>query len=379
VITRESAHALVTQLLDAAGQHDLARLMVLYAENAVAISPVFGEVIGKAAIAETWEMLFLTLTDLRVEVSDLLVDGDRIAVMSSIATSGRAGWFGAPGGGGPIGYRLVLMLTVADGKIIRDERIYDSTGVVERLEKARRDREMRTAADVQRALQSREPHVAGFCESVGHSMPCRAIGGDFFDFMTLPSGEVGVALGDVAGKGPAAALLAAMLQGMFCVEAPTGGGPAATLSRMNQRLAARHVEARFATLFYGVLSANGTLVYTNAGHNPPVLLTRDGIHRLTAGGPVLGLFADATFEQETIEVKSQDTLVMFTDGVTEARSASDEEFGELRLMQCLSGAPRSSPVALLNGIFSTLREFCLQADQSDDITATVTRYIETPR
>jgi len=90
-------------------------------------------------------------------------------------------------------------------------RVYDNTGVLERLEKARLDKELRTAADVQRALLSRTAHLFRFCESVGDSVPCRAIGGDFFEYVELPSGDVGVAMGDVAGKGPAAALLSAML------------------------------------------------------------------------------------------------------------------------------------------------------------------------
>src|SRR5206468_4300269 len=165
---------------------------------------------------------------------------------------------------------------------------YDSSNVIERLEKARIDKELRTAADVQRALLSRTAHVARFCEVVGHSIPCRAIGGDFFEFAELPSGSVAVAMGDVAGKGPAAALLAAMLQGMIAIEAPGGATPAVAVSRLNRRLAAREIEARFATFVYGILSPDGRFAYTNAGHNAPAVLTRGGIRRLTKGGPILG-------------------------------------------------------------------------------------------
>ncbi len=233
-MSREEALALVRQLVDAAHRRDISRLMDAYAYEAVAVSPVFGEVRGRAAIAATWETLFSTLADIAIEVSDVLVDGDRIAVLSTIATTVRIGWFGRSASGGPISYRLVLLLTVAGGKIVHDERIYDSTGVLERLEKARLDKELRTAADVQRALLSRTAHLGRFCESVGDSVPCRAIGGDFFEYVELPSGDVGIAMGDVAGKGPAAALLAAMLQGMLAAAAPAGGGPAVTLSRINQ-------------------------------------------------------------------------------------------------------------------------------------------------
>jgi len=373
-MSREQALALVRQVIDAAGRRDFSRLMDLYGDEAVVVSPVFGQVEGRAAIAATWEKLLSTFSDVAVEVSDILVDGDRVVVLSTVRTTDRIGWFGLPPTGSPIDYRLVLLFTVAGGKIVHDERIYDSAGVLERLEKSRLDKELRTAAEVQRALSPRTAHRGRFCESVGDSVPCRAIGGDFFEFVELPSGDIGIAMGDVAGKGPAAALLAAMLQGMFAAEAPAGGGPAGTLARINQRLAARRLESRFATLVYSVLSSDGRLVCSNAGHNPPALVTGDGIRRLETGGPILGAFGDAAFEEETLHLRDRDTLVMFTDGVTEARNASDEEFGENRLMTCLSASAVSTPVVLLNRIFAAVREFCQRADQSDDITVTVTRF-----
>ena len=373
-MTREQAIALVRRLIDAAGRRDVSSIADCYAEKAVAVSPVFGDVRGRTRIAETWAMLWSTFTDLALDVSDLLVEGDRIAVLGTVKTTDRLGWFGLPATGAPLNYRIVLLLTVAGGKIVHDERIYDSAGLVERLEKARLDKELRTAADMQRALLSRTAHVNHFCESVGDSVPCRAIGGDFFEFVELPSGDVGLAMGDVAGKGPAAALLAAMLQGMLAADAPAGGGPAVTLARLNRRLAARQIESRFATMVYGVLSSDGRFIYSNAGHNPPLLLARDGVRRLTTGGPILGVFADAIFEEECLHLHGLDTLVMFTDGVTEARNAGDEEFGDDRLITCLTTGTGSPPLALLGRIFDTVRAFCQLSDQTDDITATVTRF-----
>src|SRR5436190_2263442 len=177
-MTREEAHALVRDLLQAAGHRDLAYMIGCYAEDAVAISPIFGEVRGRDRIGATWATLFATFADLKLDVSTVLVDADRIAVLSTVTTTDRIGWFGLPATGGTISYRLVLLLTVVEGKIVRDERIYDSTGVLERLEKARLDKELRTAAEMQRMLLSRTVHLGAFCESVGDSMPCRAIGGD---------------------------------------------------------------------------------------------------------------------------------------------------------------------------------------------------------
>jgi len=372
-LTREQALALVQRLMDKAQRRNIAQLVECYAEHAIAVSPVFGEVRGRAAIAETWQRLFATFADFAVEITDILVDGDRIAVLSAIETTDRRGWFGLRATGSPISYRLVLLLTIENGLLVRDERIYDSAGILERLEKARLDKELRTAAEVQRALLARTTYRSAFCESIGDSVPCRAIGGDFFDFIELSAGGVGLVMGDVAGKGPAAALLASLLQGMFAVEAPTGDGPAATLTRINQRLAARRLESRFATVVYAVISPDGRLTYANAGHNLPALLSRDGIRRLDVGGPILGAFANVTFEQETLTLRDGDMLTMFTDGVTEARSAADEEFGEHRLLACLNAAP-AEPAALLEHIFDAVRGFCGDAEQSDDITVAVTSF-----
>lgn len=371
---RERALALVQDLRLVAGARDFDRLSQLYAVDAVALSPVFGELHGRAGIVASWQTLLTTFADIALEISEVLVDGERVAVLSQVRLTDRSGWFGMPATGSPIDYRIVLLLTLKDGQIVRDERIYDSVGLLERLEKVRIDRELRAAADVQRALLTRTAHRTAFCEAVGHSVPCRAIGGDFFDFVDLPAGAVGIALGDVAGKGPAAALLAALVQGMFAVQAPLGGGPAETVRHLNERLAARHVEARFATLVYAVVAPDGRLTYSNAGHNAPVLLTRRGTQRLVPGGPILGAFPGVTFGEETIQLDDRDTLVMFTDGVTEARSRSDEEFGEARLQLPLEGATSLPPAEVLRRIFEGVREFCQDADQSDDITATVTRF-----
>lgn len=371
-MTRDEALALVQRLLNGARRGDLETVRDCYAEDAVAISPAFGHVRGRDAILGTWARLFSS-TDVAVDISTILVDGNRVAVLGAITTSDLAGWFGLPSIGAPMGYRLVLLFTLAGGKVVSDERLYDSAGLLERLEKARLDKELRTAADVQRALASRTGRVGGFYEAAGESIPCRAIGGDFFEFLELSSGDVGIVMGDVAGKGPPAALLAAMLLGMFAAD-PDARHPSATLDRINRRLAARDLGSRFATIVYAVLSPSGHLVSSNAGHNAPALVTHEGIHRLSAGGPVLGAFADATFAEEMHQLRRGDVLVMFTDGVTEARNVQDEEFGDARLLTALRAADTESPTALLERILADVRTFCQNAEQSDDITVAAARF-----
>jgi ketosteroid isomerase-like protein len=373
-VSRESVLSVVQQLLTAARARDVVRMRELYAPDAIAISPVFGSVRGRDAIVNTWQTLFATFTDTTVSIADVLVDGNRVAVLSTLRATDRAGLFGRPATGGIINYRLVLLFTVEGGLVVRDERIYDSSGVVERLEKARLDKELQTAASVQRALSPRGAHRGRFSESAGDSVPCRAIGGDFFEFIELPSGGSGILLGDVAGKGPAAALLAAMLQGMFAIEAPRTADPATTVSRINARIAMRRLDARYATLVYAVLAADGSLRYSNAGHNPPVLLTARGMRRLFTGGPIVGAFPDAHFESEKLRLAPGDSLVMFSDGVTEARNGASEEFGEERLLTSLQENAAAKPSDLLAAIFSTVHAFCGKVDPSDDITVTVTRF-----
>ena len=373
-MTPETAVAWVQSVQSALNAQDLPRLVSFYAEDAVIISPMFRTLRGSAEIANSWKILYSMFPDWKTQISDVLVDGDRVAGLGMITATDRRGWFGLPAIGVPISYRATIVWTVAEGRIVREEQLYDLTAVIEHVEKAQLDRDLRTAAEVQAALLSRATRAGHYYEAVGNSVACRAISGDFFEFIELPSGEFGVALDDVSGKGTAAAVLAAMLQGMFAVEAQTGNHPAVTLARINRALVRRGLESRFVTLVYGVLSPNGRLIYSNAGHNPPVILARNGIRRLTIGGPILGTFQDARFEEEELSLDEQDTLVMFTDGVTEATNVNREEFGEDRLMSCLN-AYRASPVRdMLNGLFRSVSEFCKETPQRDDITATVTRF-----
>lgn len=370
---RERTLAAPAALLKAARARDTAAVAACYAEDAVAISPLFGEARGRDQIAATWQTLFSTFVEVSVNVADTMVDDNRVAVFASLSTVDKLGWFGRAPTGGTITYRLVLIFTVVDGRIVRDERLYDSAGLLERLEKTRLDKELRTAGEVQRALVPRTARSGAFCEWIGDSVPSRAIGGDFFEFIELPTGAVGMVLGDVSGKGPAAALLAALVQGMFAVEASTGDSPAAVISRINARLAARHLESRFVTLVYAVLTGDGCLQYANAGHNPPMLLSRDGLRALDAGGTVLGWLPTTAYRDETVVLQPGDTLVMFTDGVTEARDGEGNEFGDERLAATLRAHASASPAALLDQIFADVHAFSAGAEQNDDMTVVVTK------
>jgi serine phosphatase RsbU (regulator of sigma subunit) len=255
---------------------------------------------------------------------------------------------------------------------IENARLYRET-----MEKARMEQEMRIAAEIQQALLPKSGRVGSYFRAAAASLPCRSIGGDFYDYVDMPGGSLGFALGDVAGKGPPAALLSAMMQGIFAAQAASSDGPSETIARVNLALYRRGIESRFVTLMYGVLNPDGTLLYCNAGHNPPLVISstgREPVRRLDRGGPIVGLFESATYEDGTVRLVPGDWLVVFSDGVSEALSAAGDEYGEARIVACVQENASLEPPRLLETIFTNVREFARGAAQSDDITAMVLRF-----
>lgn len=372
-MTRDEATLLVQELADAVNAHDVARIMRTYADDAVTVSPVTGRLSGREAIREWWQRIFTIFPDWTVSVSDVLVDGDRIAFFGSAAATDHNGWFGQPPTGEPFAYRSIIVLNLRDGRIVRDERVYDLSGILDRLEKKRLEKEMQMAADVQRILLPRIERSTPFCRIAADSIPSRAIGGDFFESIAFESGGIAIALGDVSGKGAPAALLGAMIQGMLASEAHAGAKPASVVTAINSLLSRRNLKSRFCTFVFGTLLPGGKFDYVNAGHNPPLLLARDGsMRRLGSTGPVLGIFADAVFNEEAIELRDGDTIVFFSDGVTEARDAHDEEFGEERLIGCVRSAAGRPAAAMLDQILRRVHDFA--EAPADDMTVVVMMY-----
>jgi sigma-B regulation protein RsbU (phosphoserine phosphatase) len=246
------------------------------------------------------------------------------------------------------------------------------------IEKARLDEELKIAANIQQMLVPRGQRSGGHFEAIGSTLPCRAIGGDFFDCVDVPPAGFGFTVADVAGKGAPAALLTAVLQGGFGAQAAFGAAPAETLSRLNLLLLRRAIESRFATMFYGVLEADGRLTYCNAGHNPPFVLQGTQVRRLDKGGLILGLFEHATYDQETITLQPGDLVVVFSDGVSEALDPEGAEFGEDRILECLLAHRALDPPQMLEALTGAVHRFAAGATQSDDVTALIVRYTGQP-
>jgi sigma-B regulation protein RsbU (phosphoserine phosphatase) len=268
------------------------------------------------------------------------------------------------------GTRTGLETLAAEASVaIENARLYR-----EKLEKARMEQEMRIAAEIQQALLPKPRASLGFVEAAAASIPCRSIGGDFFDYLDEPGNSFGFTLGDVAGKGPPA-LMSAMMQGMFAAQAYSPDGPSIAITHINKALCRRGLESRFVTLMFGILSSDGKLTYCNAGHNPPFVIGKNGVRRLEAGGPVVGLLEFAPFEQETVALDPGDTVVVFSDGVSEALNAAGDEFGDARLLAVCEPAVGAGSQLLVEKIITSVRAFTIGAAQSDDITVMVIRYL----
>jgi sigma-B regulation protein RsbU (phosphoserine phosphatase) len=244
----------------------------------------------------------------------------------------------------------------------------------ESAEKARLDRDLRIAADIQRALLPEPAFDAGMADLAAASIPCRTVGGDFFDYLEVGERAFGFALGDVAGKGPPAALLAAAVQSNFAAHAPVSATPADAMERINKALLRRAIEARFATMFYGAITADGQLSYSNAGQEPPLVVRADGTSWLEEGGPVLGLLSIATYQYATVPLRPGDLVVVCSDGVTEARNLAGDEFGRDRLVEALHGYHGAKPEEALERVLGAVKQFSQGAAQGDDITLLILRY-----
>src|SRR5437660_309338 len=244
----------------------------------------------------------------------------------------------------------------------------------EALDKAKYEQELKVAAAIQQSLLPMGNREGAFFSTSAASIACRAVGGDFFDYADLPTDQFGFIVGDVAGKGSPAALLAAAVLGMFSAEATYHSSASQLITRLNHGLFWRAIESRVLTTFYGMLGPDGSLTYCNAGHNAPLLVSRSGIRRLETGGVVLGLFDTAQFEEETVKLEPGDLIVLFSDGVTEAMNPAGEEFTDERLIECANAHRGETPQAAVEALLADVRTFCEDATQSDDVTILLVRY-----
>jgi phosphoserine phosphatase RsbU/P len=215
-------------------------------------------------------------------------------------------------------------------------------------------------------------------ERIGCSARCqqlRALGGDCYDFLPIRHNQLAFAIGDASGKSLPAALMIVNVQSSLRTAALFAGDkPATVLGAVNRQVHSASLADRFATLFYGVLDADTRLLrYANAGHNPPMVIRQNGdVAQLDAGGLPLGLFTHSAYDEGTFQLFPGDTVIAYTDGVTEAVNLAGEEWGVEGIRKAAVESKAESAEELVEAVFASLEEYC-KGRRMDDATTVVIR------
>jgi sigma-B regulation protein RsbU (phosphoserine phosphatase) len=249
----------------------------------------------------------------------------------------------------------------------------------ERAQRERFNRELEIAREVQDHLfPQRLPAVPGL-DYCGRCRPAREVGGDYYDFLELPEGRLGIAVGDVSGKGVGAALMMASLEATLRSQASVGHDLAELMERVNSLVSQASSANRYATLFYAEYDPRSRrLSYVNAGHNPPVILRKAAsacrVFRLETGGPVIGLLQQC-YQEATFPLEPGDLVVLFTDGVSESMNTRDEDWGEDRLIEFAKTCHGLTAFEAMTRILAAAEAFAAGASQHDDMTLVVLRVL----
>jgi sigma-B regulation protein RsbU (phosphoserine phosphatase) len=272
--------------------------------------------------------------------------------------------------------QLLKSVVFQSGLALENSRLASAVAL-EIAEREKMNREIEIAREVQQRLFPQNlPPMPGL-DYWGACRPAQGVGGDYYDFVPLAGGSIGIAVGDVSGKGIAAALLMASLQASLRGQALQHGGDLTrVMANVNRLVYDATPPNRYATFFYAQYEPDAhRLIYVNAGHNPPVILRRlDGeIHviRLETGGPVIGLFREAPYQQGSLKLEPGDILVGFTDGISEAMNSQDEEWGEERLLPALQLYADQSAAEIIPSVMAAADIFVDGAPQHDDMTLVV--------
>jgi sigma-B regulation protein RsbU (phosphoserine phosphatase) len=235
------------------------------------------------------------------------------------------------------------------------------------------NRELEIAREVQeRLFPQKVPKIAGV-DCWGYCRPARGVGGDYYDFIELPEGRLGIAIGDVSGKGIAAALLMASLQASLRGQAMAEIQDLAELMRnVNKLVYDASQSNRYATFFYGEFDpATRHFAYVNAGHNAPIVLRGGVALRLEASGPVVGLLPGVGYTMDGCQLEPGDIFIGYTDGISEAMNEQDEEWEEERFISAARACARAGAKEMIEGIFRCADAFTGNAKQYDDMTLLV--------
>ncbi|MBX3299222.1 MAG: SpoIIE family protein phosphatase [Acidobacteria bacterium] len=272
------------------------------------------------------------------------------------------------------GEHLDILTTLASVASIRVE---NASLLDERINRERMERELELATEIQQRFQPAGPPKMDGYEFQGISFSCYEIGGDYYDFIPLHDGRMLIALGDVSGKGTAAALLMSSLHAAVHGQVAARRTLEETVASVNEYLAENTPANRFVTLFIAELDpASARLRFINAGHNPPLIARTSGeIELLESGGLPLGLMTIAQYEPGEITLEKGDAIVVYSDGVSEANNLAEEEFGLERLRAVVKNNLSRSASGIRDKVESALSEFTGTAPANDDITLVIVKRV----
>lgn len=267
---------------------------------------------------------------------------------------------------------LLVLTTIASVAAIKIE---NARLIEERIEKKRMEEELKVASEIQIRLQPLSPPRIPNYDMVGISFPCREIGGDYYDFIKRKNGSVLLALGDVSGKGMGAALMMSSLHAALHAQAQTWLKPDQIVTEVNKYIFASSPENKFLTLFCAELDPlTGELSYSNAGHNPPILVSKDGSYRLLeSGGLPIGITDEIIYDTNSLVIKPGDVLVIYSDGITDSVNEQDEDFGENRLIEVVRGYRNRTASKLRDQIEGAIADFMGTRAPVDDTTFVIVK------
>lgn len=268
-------------------------------------------------------------------------------------------------------HTILSGITHQAGIAIEEARLRGQAAEQQRLEQ-----ELDLAREIQkRLLPEQGPQLPGWSIEVAWQA-ARQVGGDFYDFISLPDGRLGIVIADVSDKGVPAALFMTLSRSLVRASAVSHVSPAEALERANRLLLEDTASEMFVSVFYGIIDpSTGELRYASAGHNPPLLCRgKEGpSEQLEAPGIILGIIEDVHLEERSVQMEAGDTLILYTDGVTEAINAEEEQFGEERLRTFTCAGRTQDLATLRRSLLAAVEEFCQGQPPFDDITLVLVR------
>ncbi len=270
--------------------------------------------------------------------------------------------------------RLLSIIAGQSAQVIENARLYESEKALLQMRE-----ELRLAARIQSDLLPQQaPDLPGY-DIAGRTIAAQDVGGDYFDFIPMEGGRLGICVGDVSGKGLPASLLMANVQATLRSQSLVNDPPRLCIQRANTLMSRSTSPEKFVTLFYAVLDPwQHSLTYVNAGHEHPYHFTDSGpASSLSRGGTPLSMVDQFSYEEESIDLQPGDVLVIFSDGVTEAMNPSAEQFGRERLCSVIAESRRAGASVILEKILDAVRLHAGTAPQHDDVTIVVVRRMNT--